>query len=180
MIELLLVAVAVGLDNFGAAIGLGTGGVDKSLRVRVGLVFGFFEAVMPVVGILAGRAAAGDLGRSGPPVAGVLLGAMGLYALVSALVKRPDHSPPTGPGIARILLLGVVLSIDNLVIGFALGSRHINLVVALVVIGVVSTTLSLLGLEVGRNIGARFGEASEVLGGLVLIIVGIAVGTQIL
>jgi manganese efflux pump family protein len=180
MIELLLVALAVGLDNLGAAIALGTGGVDRAQRVRVGLIFGFFEAGMPVLGILTGRAVAGDLGRSGPAVAGTLLGAMGVYSLISALLKRPEHRSVARPKVGQILLLGVVLSIDNLVIGFALGSRHTNLVVAVVVIGAVSTGLSLVGLEVGRRIGARFGEASEVLGGLVLIVVGIAVGTQLL
>lgn len=180
MVELLLVALAVGIDNFGAAVGLGIGGVTRELRLTVGLIFGVFEAGMPVIGILAGSAFASDLGRSASVVSGVLLGAMGGYSVVSSIRKSPSARSFVKPSLKQVLFLGVVLSIDNLVIGFALGARHQNLVVALVVIGVVSTAISLFGLEVGRRLGAWLGEAGEVVGGIILVVVGILVGTGVL
>jgi putative Mn2+ efflux pump MntP len=69
-----------------------------------------------------------------------------------------------------------VLSIDNLVIGFALGAYHVDLWIAAVTIAAVSTALSLLGLEIGGRVGARLGRRSELVGGAILVLVGVAMG----
>ena len=74
---------------------------------------------------------------------------------------------------------GIALRIDNLAIGFALGTYHVNFAVA-AIIGAVSVTLSLIGLELGDRIGTKAGERGELPGGLVLIAVGIAVASGIL
>jgi manganese efflux pump family protein len=177
VIALILAALAVGLDNFGAAVGIGIGGVDTRTRAKLALIFGVFEGGMPLVGIIVGRAVASELGTWDSIAAGVLLGLMGASAIVSSVLERKEGSQKVQPGTWRMLVLGVVLSIDNLVIGFALGANHVNLVAAVVVITVVSTALSLIGLEVGSRMGDKFGESSEILGGLILILLGAAVGT---
>jgi manganese efflux pump family protein len=79
-----------------------------------------------------------------------------------------------------LLVTGAALSIDNLAVGFALGTFHVSLAVAAIIIGAVSVTMSLIGLELGSRIGTRAGERGEVLGGLVLIAVGIAVASGVL
>ena len=55
-------AVALGLSNFAASVGIGLSGVDASLRIRIGLIFGFFEAAMPLAGLLLGHRLAASLG----------------------------------------------------------------------------------------------------------------------
>jgi hypothetical protein len=62
VVALLLVALSVGLDNFAASTALGVTGVDRRLRLRVAGVFGAFEGLMPVLGLLLGRAVAHELG----------------------------------------------------------------------------------------------------------------------
>jgi manganese efflux pump family protein len=184
----LVVAVAIGLDNFGAAVALGISGVDSRFRLRLALVFGIFEAAMPIVGLVIGRSAAAALGTVATYVAGALIGAMGIYAVVISLVERHGQragrggSAPTArdqPGLARLVLLGAALSIDNLVIGFALGTYDVNIVVAVAVIAVVSVGLALLGLELGRRLGSRFGANSELVGGGLLIVVGFVIGSGV-
>ena len=64
MTALLLVAMSVGLDNFAASTALGVSGVDCKLRIRLAVIFGVFEGVMPVVGLLLGRSLAHDLGST--------------------------------------------------------------------------------------------------------------------
>lgn len=134
VLALLLVAVSVGLDNFAASTALGVSGVDSKLRLRVALIFGVFEGVMPIVGLLLGRSLAHDLGSTAKPVAGALLGLAGAYAIVTGLVG--DRGASTSPelSVRHLVLIGGALSIDNLVIGFALGAYHVNLVVAAVTI----------------------------------------------
>jgi len=85
-------------------------------------------------------------------------------------------SPVTAP----LVLTGLALSIDNLAVGFALGTYHISLILAAVVIGATSVTLSLVGLELGGRLGARIVNHGELAGGLVLVGVGIALAVGVL
>ena len=85
------VAVSVGLDNLGASTALGVSGVDRKLRLRVAVIFGTFEAAMPVVGILIGHSVAADLGSAAQPFGGTLIGLAGAYAIVTEFVVRENR-----------------------------------------------------------------------------------------
>jgi putative Mn2+ efflux pump MntP len=89
---------------------------------------------------------------------------------------RGDPAPRTG----RVLVTGLAVSADNLVAGFALGTYHVGIAVAAITIGAVSVALSLLGLELGDRVGAKIAERGELLGGLVLAGVGIAIAAGVL
>jgi len=184
--ELLLVAAALGISNLAAAVGIGVSGVRPAVRLRVALVFGLFEAGMPVLGVLAGRSAAAELGGAARVTGGLLLVAVGCYQLFEWLRERrhqPAESAGEGAGSEsaggwstwRLLVSGLALSLDNFVVGFALGAYHVGLVMAALVIGLVSVAMSLLGLELGAKLGAAFGQLGSVIGGVILAIVGIAV-----
>ncbi len=181
MVALLLVAVSVGLDNFGASAAIGVSGVDRSLRIRVALIFGVFEAAMPVIGLLLGRSLVQYLGSVAKPLGGGLLVLAGTYAIATELVAGDrETAEDTELSMKRLILIGVALSIDNLVIGFALGAYHVDIVIAAVTIAMISVALSLLGLEIGRRLGDRLGPRAELVGGAVLILVGVAIGTGLL
>ncbi len=191
MLAVLAVAVALGLDNFAAAIAIGLAGVDAGTRLRVGVVFGVFEAGMPIVGLLIGAQAAASLGHASRWLAAGLLIAVGGYFLAKGLGdahaaarRRGEEStagslspgrasePPGAERLGRLALAGLALSVDNLAVGFALGSYHTSVVVGAVTIGAVSVALALTGLELGVRLGARVGERAGQLAGLLLIAVG--------
>jgi putative Mn2+ efflux pump MntP len=185
MVALLLVAVSLGLSNFAASVGIGAGGIDARTRWRVGVIFGLFETGMPVIGLLAGRSLASTLGHAAHWIGAALLIATGAYAVIQAIrsAGRPnddDRASPAGQGTWRLVITGAALSIDNLAVGFALGTYHVSLAVAAVVIGAVSVTMALAGLELGRQLGARAGGRGELLGGLVLVGVGVAIAAGVL
>jgi manganese efflux pump family protein len=184
MVALLLVAVSLGLSNFAAAVGIGVAGIDARTRLRVGLIFGFFETAMPIIGLLLGHTLAAALGHSAHWIGAGLLIATGIYALVQAVrgADRPQGGAEPEPGqrTGQLLVTGLALSIDNLAVGFALGAYRVNVAVAAVLIGLVSVALSLLGLELGSRIGTRTGDRGELLGGIVLIGVGIAIATGVI
>jgi putative Mn2+ efflux pump MntP len=185
MLALLLVALSLGLSNFAASVGIGVSGIDARARLRVGVIFGIFETAMPILGLLLGRSLATDLGHAAHWIGAALLIATGLYAVIQA-IRGParhddqDSAAPAAQRTGRLLVTGAALSIDNLAVGFALGTFHISLAVAAVVIGAVSVTLSLIGLELGSRIGAKTGERGELLGGLVLIGVGAVMAAGLL
>lgn len=178
MLALLLVALSLGLSNFAAAVGIGVSGVDRGTRLRVGVIFGLFEAGMPLVGLLLGRRLADTLGHVAHWIGAALLIATGLYAVVQAVRRRHhEQGQAQAPRTGRLAVTGAALSIDNLAVGFALGTYHVSLLVAAVVIGAVSVSLSLIGLELGDRLGAKTGERGEIISGFVLIGVGVAIAT---
>jgi putative Mn2+ efflux pump MntP len=203
MLALLLVAASVGMSNFAAAVSLGVAGVDARTRLRVGLVFGAFESGMPVVGLLIGDHVATQLGHASRWIGGALLIGVGLYAILSSLRARTTGAKPPleaaintsaintgaagatagrpGRGFAgntvRLLISGLALSLDNLVVGFALGTYQIGILVGAIVIGAVSVALSLVGLEIGARLGSWAGRRGDQLGGLILVAVGAAVAS---
>ena len=187
LLALLLVAVALGLSNFAASAGIGISGTGTGARTRlgVGIVFGLFETGMPILGLLLGHSLARDLGHAAHWIGAALLVITGLYAVIQAARGREerggaDRAAAAGLSTGRLLVTGIALSIDNLAGGFALGTYHLSLVVAVVVIGAVSVTLSLLGLELGDRLGARTGDRGELLGCLVLIGVDTALAAGVL
>lgn len=189
MLALLLVAVSLGLSNLAAAIGIGVSGVQSRTRVRVGVIFGIFEAGMPVLGLVAGRSLAVALGHEARWIGGAVLIMTGAYSVVQAV--RGEASGGAADGTAdgtagggwsthRLLVSALALSIDNLAVGFALGTYHVSLAVAAAVIGGVSVAMSLVGLELGARIGTVAGRRGELAGGLMLIGVGVAVAAGVL
>jgi putative Mn2+ efflux pump MntP len=205
MLALLLVAASVGLSNFAGAIGIGAAGIDARTRLRVGLVFGCFETGMPIIGLLIGGDLAGHLGHAARWLGAALLMGVGIYGLVSSVrqgraarADRPDgasqtgasqtgasqpgaspapvgETAPVGPGSGRLMLTGLALSIDNLVVGFALGTSQRGILLGALVIGAVSVLLALIGLELGARIGSWAPRRGEQIGGVILISVGFAV-----
>jgi putative Mn2+ efflux pump MntP len=150
--------------------------VDGGVRVRVAIIFGFFEAVMPLVGLLLGHRVASSIGSAGSYLGGGLLIATGGYAFFQAR-RNPPHHAPVSARAGRLIFTGAALSIDNLVIGFALGTYTVPIVVAAIVIAVVSVGMSLVGLEVGDRLAAPMERWSSEIGGVVLILVGAAIAS---
>jgi len=179
VLGLLLVAAGLGLSNFAAAIGIGLSGLDAGVRLRVGMVFGAFEAAMPLLGLVLGHRIAHALGGETTYVGGGLLIATGCYTLWQARRSQPDHAP-VGARLGPLIVTGASLSIDNLVVGFALGSHKVSIPVAAVVIAIASVTMSLVGLELGERLEEVAEKWSEEIGGVVLILVGLAIGAGLL
>lgn len=179
-VTLLIAAIAVGMGNFAAAVGMGVSGVDRATRIKVGLVFGLFESGMPLVGLLIGGGLAHVIGDAGRYVGMGLLIATGLWAFWQTRRGGEEEESVSSTSHAALLLTALALSIDNLVVGFSLGVQHINLVEALVTFAVVSVALALIGLEFGKQIGKRIEAAGDYLEAGVLILVGILVGVKVL
>jgi putative Mn2+ efflux pump MntP len=182
LVSLLLVSVSVGLSNFAGAIGIGLSGIDARTRIRVGIAFGFFEALMPLIGLIVGEAVAGYIGHHlAGYVAGGILILTGAYTIYQGRqVKTAEHQESRGLRTHSLIITALALSIDNLAVGFALGGLQVPILLAAATIGVVSVAMSLAGLELGDRLGRRVEEWSEEIGGAVLILVGIAIAAGVL
>ncbi|GAC1657553.1 MAG: hypothetical protein NVS9B1_15550 [Candidatus Dormibacteraceae bacterium] len=148
----------------------------------MGIAFGVFEGLMPVVGLLIGQVVAGPIGHVGRYVGAALLILTGAYTVwQSRKTGELERAEEKGALATRELaLLAIALSIDNLVVGFALGVYRIPILLAAAVMAGVSVAMSLIGLELGSRLGSRVGEYSELAGGGVLILVGLAIGAGLI
>lgn len=179
MSGLVLVAVALGLSNLAAAIGIGVSGVDGRVRIRVGLVFGLFEAGMPVLGLVAGEPVARAVGSGAAYAGGAFLVVAGGLTVYRARTGPPESTVVTG-GAGPLIATAMALSVDNLVVGFGLAAQPVGILEAAGVIGGVSASMSLVGLEAGHRLGRVVGRRSAELGGALLVVVGLAVGVRLL
>lgn len=172
----LLIAVGVAADAF--AVSLGKGMAMRPFRQRdavaLAVTFGVFQAVMPLIGWLLGSTFAPFIASVDHWVAFALLAAIGAHMVVEAWHDEvPDETRDARISLRNLLVLGVATSIDALVVGVGLALLEAGLLQIVAAIGLVTATLSYLGVLLGRRAGDRFGRPAAVLGGLILIGLGV-------
>ena len=168
MIALLVVAVALGLNNFGAAIAIGVSGVDRRTELKVATVFGLCDVVMPATGMLIGTGLAGPLGSAARWAGAGILFATAVWGLIEAL--RGGEDAPTVWHGWRLLVSGAALSLDDFAVGLALGALAVPLIAAVIIFGIFSAVLTLIGLELGAKLGLVTGERGEIVGAILLLL----------
>jgi putative Mn2+ efflux pump MntP len=167
MVALLVVAAALGLNNFGAAIAIGVSGVDRRTEIKVATVFGLCDVVMPAIGMLIGTGLAGPLGSAARWAGAGILFVTAVWGLVEAL-RGGEDAPQIWHG-WRLLVSGAALSLDDLAVGLALGTVRYPIVLAVTLFGLMSFVMSIIGLKLGGKLGKAAGEHGEVVGAIVLI-----------
>ena len=169
MVALLIVALALGLNNFGAAIAIGVSGVNRRTGLKVAAVFGLWDVVMPAAGLLIGRGLAGDLGSAARWTGAGVLAATAVWGLIEALRGGDDDDPQAWHG-WRLLISGAALSLDDFAVGLALGALAVPIIAAVIIFGVFSAVLTLIGLELGAKLGLVTGERGELVGAILLLL----------
>jgi len=177
-ISIFLIALGLALDCFAIAI---SGSISMRtlsfLQVfRASLVFGLFQAVMPVLGWLAGRTVVDLIADYDHWVAFTLLALVGGRMIWESF--RPRDSSRQGADITRgflLLTLAVATSIDALAVGLSFAFIKISIMVASLTIGVVTFAVTVTGFLIGRKAGHLIGKRAETMGGLILIGIGIKI-----
>ena len=167
-------ALALAMDAF--AVALGTGAVLSRLTgrhlFRLGFHFGLFQALMPVIGWLAGLTVIQWVEAWDHWIAFTLLAIIGgrmIYEAFSDEEKTDDRDPTKG---LSLVLLSIATSIDALAVGFSLSVIGVSIWMPALVIGLVAGVLTIAGMLLGGRIGDRWGSRVEIFGGLVLIAIG--------
>lgn len=173
VVPLIFLGFSAGLSNFGGAVGLGVLPLKRRHRLEIAAIFFAMEAVMPILGLVVGSQTAGVIGSRGNFLAGLVLLAIGGYTLLETRRETKDLKIPVRR--RTVVLLAIALSLDNLAVGFGLGLLQAPVVVAALYMGLSSLVLTVIGLELGRRLGPRMGERSELFSGFILIGAGLFV-----
>lgn len=178
-VELFLIAVGLSMDAFAVSIGNGTVIKDRKKAAFAALMFGVFQGVMPLIGYFLGSAFAEFITSYAPIIALVVLGIIGGKMIVESIgeiraKKRGEEAELLKePGIAAIMIQAVATSIDALMVGVSFAAMSVDIVPAVLFIGVVTFVISLIGVFGGVKFGQLLGAKASLLGGLVLIGIGI-------
>lgn len=173
-----LIAVGLAMDCFAVSLGVGTAGTATGRRptFRLFFHFGLFQGGMTLLGWLAGKTVVGYIASIDHWVAFGLLAFVGVRMIRGGLSKEADE--PAIPDPSRgmtLVMLSVATSIDALAVGLSLALLEVNVFWSALLIGLVSSALSLVGLNLGNQLGTRFGKTMEVIGGVILIGIGLRV-----
>ena len=183
LIELFLLAVGLSMDAFAVSVSTGLT-MDKATLKKsliVGLYFGAFQAVMPVIGYLLAVGFAEYVIALAPWIAFALLAFLGVRMMVGGLKKevRASGFEKQGEcaeirlGPKKMLPLAVATSIDALAVGVSMAFLGVNIVYAVLLIGAVTFAVSMAGVKIGSVFGAKFKSKAEILGGVILIGIGL-------
>lgn len=171
--EALLIAISMAMDAFAVCLVAGSTNQANGRRpaFRLSFHFGLFQFVMPVAGWLAGRTLEPLIRDYDHWVAFGLLAFVGARMVYAAL--RGEQAQPPDPSRGwTLVMLSVAVSIDALAVGLSLGVLGLSVWYPAILIGVVTSLLSLAGLRLGRTFGSRLGAPVEIAGGLVLLAIG--------
>jgi len=177
LFEILLIAVGLSMDAFAVSLGIGATRFASGPRpiFRLSFHFGLFQALMPVLGWLVGSRVVGFISGVDHWIAFGLLAFVGVRMIRSGLDPDAEtHLADPSRG-GTLVLLAVATSIDAFAVGLSLAIMHVAILYPAAIIGVVTGSLSLLGLLMGNRLGRRFGKRMEIIGGVILIMIGLRV-----
>lgn len=175
--SLVFLAFAMSTDAFAAAIGKGSSLHKPKFfeALRVGVIFGVIEAITPIVGWFIGQAASQFVSSWDHWIAFTLLLVLGLHMIYNGVKTEEaeeEVEKPKQHGFWLLAVTGFATSIDALAVGVGLAFVNVNIWLAAGLIGLATLTMVTLGVMLGRVIGSVMGKRAEILGGVVLIIVG--------
>jgi putative Mn2+ efflux pump MntP len=179
--ELFILAVGLSMDTFavGICIGLSMEMFSAKKALTAGLYFGGFQAGMPVAGYFAATLFTGYVIGYGHWVAFALLSFLG-GKMIAASRKNtdcPDCESRDGDIFkpSRLLPLSVATSIDALAVGVSFAFLSVRIVPAVLLIGVTTLALSVLGIKIGNVFGAKYKAKAEFFGGVILVLIGLKI-----
>ncbi|MCI5800876.1 MAG: manganese efflux pump MntP family protein [Oscillospiraceae bacterium] len=173
--ELFIIAVSLSMDAFAVSVckGLSVKKVRPSHALIAGLYFGGFQLLMPLLGYFLGGAFESFITSIDHWIAFVLLVLIG-----AGMVKESREACETlddSFAFRAMLPLAVATSIDALAVGVTFAFLQVNILPAVCLIGVITFLLSAAGIKIGNRFGARYKSKAELVGGIVLIVMGIKI-----
>ncbi len=181
ILDIFLLAVGFSMDAFAVSVckGLAIKQVKPSQMALVGLWFGGFQALMPLIGYLLGSAFARYIEPVDHWVAFVLLAFIGGNMLRGAIFSKEEEAEDNASlAPLSMLLLAIATSIDALAGGISFSvtfDRALHAYIAIAAIGVVTFLTSAAGMKIGAVCGTRFKKKAEIAGGVILVGMGIKI-----
>ena len=176
LLDIIIIAVGLSMDAFAVAVckGLSVIKLKPKHAVLTGLYFGGFQALMPVIGFLLGFKFEKYIAGIDHWVCFLLLAMIG-GSMIREALGREDDSVDDSFSFKAMLPLALATSIDALAVGISFAFMGVDIVTAALIIGAVTFVLSGAGVYIGYFFGTRSRKTAEIVGGVVLILIGLKI-----
>ena len=179
-IEILLIGVGLSMDAFAVSIckGLGMSKVRKINALLIGLFFGGFQALMPLLGWLLGTGFERYIRNIDHWIAFILLAIIG-GKMIAEVIKGVDNdegeSNQDKLDLKELTIMAVATSIDALAVGITFAFLSYPLAESVTIIGVTTFVISIAGVYIGNIFGSRYKKGASLIGGIILILIGLKI-----
>ncbi|MCW4014750.1 MAG: manganese efflux pump MntP family protein [Candidatus Bathyarchaeota archaeon] len=172
----IFIAVALAMDSFSVAIanGLATKTFKITKAIKISVFFGFFQAIMPIIGWYAGVHVLDLISEFDHWVAFILLTFIGCRMIYES-IKQDPNSIIKSYSIKVLVILSIATSIDALAVGLSVSILTVSIITLATVTGVVTFMLSFFGVYLGGRFGCILQNRVESLGGIILIVIGLRI-----
>ena len=175
-IEILLISIGLAMDAFAVSVckGLAMKKMSWKKAIIIGLYFGIFQAVMPVIGYFLGTTFERFITYVDHWVAFILLVGIGINMVKEAFDKESENRNDN-VDMKTMLVLSIATSIDALAIGITFACLKIHIVMPVITIGLITFIISVIGVKIGNRFGDKYEKKAEIMGGVILILLGIKI-----
>ena len=176
VLEILLIAIGLAMDAFAVSIckGLSMKKMSWKKAIIVGIYFGIFQALMPVLGYFLGTTFESLVTKIDHWVAFALLVFIGFNMWKEAFGKSEEEQNDS-VDFKTMVILAIATSIDALAVGITFAFLKVNMLVATLIIGITTFIICVIGVKIGNKFGDKYERKAEVVGGLILILMGIKI-----
>ena len=177
-IELLLIAIGLSMDAFSVSVckGLTTKRFSWRMALICGLWFGFFQALMPIIGYFLGDQFQEMIEAYDHWIAFGLLFLIGANMIREAIWGKKEEGESNGAlDFKTMFLLAIATSIDALAVGISFACIQVKLWSSVLIIGLTTFVFSILGVKIGNVFGSKYERSAGIIGGIILILIGLKI-----
>ena len=176
IIELILLSIGLGMDAFAVSVckGISMKKMNWKKACIIGLYFGGFQAIMPVIGYFFGSSFESIITNIDHWIAFILLAIIGAKMIQEAFQKEEEEYNED-ISVKTMIVLSIATSIDALAVGITFAFLKVNLLLAITLIGTITFILSVIGTKIGNRFGDKYKSKAELAGGIILIIIGLKI-----
>lgn len=176
ILEIIIIAIGLAMDAFAVSIckGLSMKKMSWKKGLIIGGYFGFFQALMPLIGYLLGIGFQDKVTGIDHWIAFILLGIIGINMIKEALSKKEEEKNDS-VNFKEMIVLAIATSIDALAVGITMAFLEVNIALAITIIGIITFAISVIGVKIGNIFGNKYEKKAEFAGGVILILMGIKI-----
>ncbi len=175
LLTILGISAALGMDCFAVCIAAGTAIKSSRLNkaLQIALLFGLFQGLMTLIGWIGGTTVSAYIESYDHIIGAVLLFIVGGKMIQEGIAEGEETDEDSFSGFMMLSILAIATSIDALAVGLSFAVLNTDIIMPSIIIGLGSIVLSLLGFLLGNRFGHYIGSRAEILGGVILILIGL-------
>lgn len=176
ILSIIIIAIGLAMDAFAVSVckGLSMKRMSWQKGLIIGGYFGFFQAFMPLVGYFLGIGFQDKVEGVDHWIALILLAVIGINMIKEVFSKEENYENDS-VGFKEMIVLAIATSIDALAVGITMAFLEVNIISAVLLIGIITFVISVIGVKIGNIFGDKYEKKAELAGGIILILMGIKI-----